>query len=83
MSKAGVVGGVFGLLLIAAIVYFSLGIRSTDVRSMYELPGPDAMPQRLRRERAHGCADGQRQCLCLYYPQQTEGFLCNQTHQHG
>ena len=69
MPKAGVVGGIFGLLLIGVIVYFSLGFDQQTCEVCMDFQG------RTQCRTASGvneqmAADCQRQCLCLSCVQQ-------------
>ena len=79
MPKAGVVGGIFGLLLVGTVVYFSLGFKQLTCEVCMNFQG------RTQCRSASG-ADEQtavqtakdNACAYIIYSK-TEGFLCSQT----
>jgi len=79
MPKAGVVGGIFGLLLIGAIVYFSLGLQQHTCEVCVDFQGgtqcrtASGADQHTTVQTAHDNA-----CAYLVHSK-TEGFLCGQT----
>ena len=79
MSKAGVVGGIFGVLLVGAIVYFSLGFDQQRCEVCMVFQG-----QRQCRTASgateHTAVQTAKDNACAYLVHsKTEGFLCSQT----
>ena len=79
MPKAGVVGGIFGLLLLGTIVYFSLSFQGHTCEVCMDFQGrtqcrtAEGADQRTAMQTAIDNA-----CAYLIHSK-TEGFLCNQT----
>ena len=79
MSKAGVVGGIFGLLLVSAIVYFSLGFNQLTCEVCMDFQGRTQC-RSAAGTNEHTAVQTAKDNACAYLVQsKTEGFLCSQT----
>ena len=79
MPKAGVVGGIFGLLLLGAIVYFSLGLQQHTCEVCMDFQGRTQC-RTAKGADQHTAVQTGRDNACAYLVHsKTEGFLCNQT----
>ena len=79
MSKAGVVGGIFGLLLVGAIVYFSLGFNQLTCEVCMDFQGRTQC-RSASGANEHTAVQTAKDNACSYLVHsKTEGFLCSQT----
>ncbi len=79
MPKAGVVGGIFGLLLVGAIVYFSLGFNQLTCEVCMDFQGRTQC-RSASGVNEHTAVQTAKDNACAYLVQsKTEGFLCSQT----
>ena len=79
MPKAGVVGGIFGLLLVGAIVYFSLRFDQQRCEVCMDFQGRTQCRTASGADE-HTAVQTAKDNACAYLVQsKTEGFLCNQT----
>jgi hypothetical protein len=79
MPKAGIVGGIFGLLLVAAIVYFSLGFNQLTCEVCMDFQGRTQC-RSASGANEHTAVQTAKDNACAYLVQsKTEGFLCSQT----
>ncbi len=79
MPKAGVVGGIFGLLLVGAIVYFSLGFNQLTCEVCMDFQGRTQC-RSASGANEHTAVQTAKDNACAYLVQsKTEGFLCSQT----
>ena len=79
MPKAGVVGGIFGLLLLVAIVYFSLGLQQYTCEVCMDFQGATQC-RTAKGADQHTAVQTARDNACAYLVHsKTEGFLCGQT----
>ena len=79
MPKAGVVGSIFGLLLVGAIVYFSLGLDQQTCEVCMNFQGRTQC-RTAKGADEHTAVQTAKDNACAYIVHsKTEGFLCNQT----
>jgi hypothetical protein len=79
MPKAGVVGGIFGVLLIGAIVYLSLGFDQLRCEVCMDFQGRTQC-RTASGANEHTAVQTAKDNACAYLVHsKTEGFLCSQT----
>ncbi len=79
MSKAGVVGGVFALLLLGTVVYLSLGLQQYTCEVCMDFRGATQC-RTAKGADQHTAEQTARDNACAFLVHsKTEGFLCGQT----
>jgi hypothetical protein len=79
MPKAGVVGGIFGLLLVGAIVYFSLGFNQQTFEVCMDFQGRTQCRTASGADQRTAVQTAKDNACAYIVHSKTEGFLCNQT----
>ena len=79
MRKAGLVGGVFALLLLGAIGYFSLGLEQFTCEVCMDFQGRTQCRTASGADRPTAVQTARDNACAFLVHSKTEGFLCGQT----
>jgi hypothetical protein len=79
MRKAGVVGGIFGVVLIAAIVYLSLGLEQHTCEVCMDFQGRKQCRTASGADQETAVQTARDNACAFLVHSKTEGFLCGQT----
>ena len=79
MAKAGVVGGIFGLLLLGAIVYLSLGLQQFTCEVCMDFQGQTQCRKASGANEQTAVQTAKDNACAYLVHSKTEGFLCSQT----
>ena len=80
MSKAAVIGGVFGLTLLGAIVYFSMGFAQYTCEVCVTFNGRTQCRTASGADQKTAKQTAQDNACAFLIASKTDGFLCNQIH---
>jgi hypothetical protein len=79
MSKAAIVGGGFGLVLIGAIVYFSLGLTQYTCEVCVTFNGRTQCRTASGADKDTAVQTARDNACAFLVASKTDGFLCSQT----
>ena len=79
MQKAGIVGGIFGLLLVGAIAYFSLGLAQQTCEVCMDFQGQTQCRKASGANEQTAVQTAKDNACAYLVHSKTEGFLCGQT----
>lgn len=78
MPKAGIVGGIFGVVLLGAIVYFSMGLEQYTCEVCIDFQGRWQCRTASGPEKQNALQTAQDNACSFVVQSKTEGFLCGQ-----
>jgi hypothetical protein len=79
MPKAAIVGGVFGLVLVGAIVYFSLGLAQYTCEVCVTFNGRTQCRTASGADKDTAVQTARDNACAFLVASKTDGFLCSQT----
>lgn len=80
MSKAAVIGGVFGLALLGAIAYFSIGLAQHTCEVCVTFKGRTQCRTASGTDKLLATQTAHDNACAFLVASKTDGFLCGQTH---
>jgi hypothetical protein len=79
MPKAGIAGGIFAVLLVGAIIYFSLSFNQTTCEVCMDFQGRQQCRSASGADERNAVQTAKDNACAYLVHSKTEGFLCNQT----
>ena len=83
MPKAGVVGGIFGLLLVGAMVYFSLGFKQQTCEVCMNFQGRTQCRSASGADEHRPCRQPKTMPVPIWCTVKQRDFSVARHHQHG
>ena len=80
MSKAAVIGGLFGLVMLAALTYFSLGFAQYTCEVCVTFNGRMQCRTASGTDQETATQTARDNACAFLVASKTDGFLCGQTH---